>query len=392
MTADGSLTVAQESCRHTAVQEIRLDAGRIGSIKRTPQGGLRVDARLTRTGVLEYRQADGTVRRELRPPDEVFRADSLDSLRGAPVTDLHPSTMVRTDNYRDLAAGHVADDVREDSGRYVSATLVVQDARLVELIERGDRREVSLGYTCDYDPTPGDWNGEKYDGVQRSIVYNHAAIGPRDWGRAGSEVALRIDSADAVVGVCLTDIDHADEASVGGLMTESTEGQPAPEKKLDGRCDTCGAPVGEDGKFQTMTEDSKRSDELHGRLDAANAEIATLKAKVSELEKPERIADAVKEVVEARAIAERAGVRSDSCDVHAIRSSVVEKVLGIRCDGKSPEYLAGAYEAAVSALEARGIQRERDAQTERRSDSTVSVLEDFRISQEIQQMTKKGGR
>lgn len=302
--------------------------------------------------------------------------------------------MVRTDNYRDLAAGHVSDDVREDSGRYVSATLVVQDAKLVELIERGDRREVSLGYTCQYDPTPGEWNGEHYDGVQRGIVYNHAAIGPRDWGRAGSEVSLRIDSADVAVGVCVTPIDHADSSSAGGSMPEKTSAAQTAEKNDAGRCDACGAPVGEDGKFHAMTEDSKRSDELQGRLDAAGSEIESLKTKVAELEKPERIADAVKQVVEARAIAERAGVRTDSCDVSAIRSDVVAKVLGIRCDGKSPEYLAGAYEAAVSAIEARGIKRERDAQSEHRVDTSDSrsVIEDFRISQEIQQMTKKGGR
>ena len=65
----------------------RLDFnGTSKTFKRTPQGFLRVNARLTKSGVFNYENT-----REYRPDEEVFRADSLESLKGAPVTDLHPS-------------------------------------------------------------------------------------------------------------------------------------------------------------------------------------------------------------------------------------------------------------------------------------------------------------
>lgn len=182
------------------IEAPKLDAQRIdvfhfdGSrVERTPQGGMKIPATLTRTGVFEYRQADGSVRREYRPPSEVFKADSLRTLEDAPVTDLHQG-MVRSETYQALSKGHVR-DVNQD-GRFVTATVLVQDAGLVAAVERGDRREISCGYECTLDPTPGRTDaGESYDAVQTNIRYNHAALLPIGAGRAGREVGLRLDGA-----------------------------------------------------------------------------------------------------------------------------------------------------------------------------------------------------
>jgi hypothetical protein len=37
-------------------------------------------------------------------------------------------------------------------------------------------------------------NGEAYDAIQRDIIVNHVAIGPKGWGRAGPDCAIRTDS------------------------------------------------------------------------------------------------------------------------------------------------------------------------------------------------------
>jgi uncharacterized protein len=163
------------------------------AIERTPQGGIKVPAYLTRTGVFEYRTADGAVRREYRPPNEVFDAGSLKTLEDAPVTDLHQG-MVRADSYQTLAKGHVR-DVKK-SGNFVAANVLVQDAALVQAVERGDRREISCGYECSLEMTPGRTDsGQEYDAVQMNIKYNHAALLPVGAGRAGREVGLRLDGA-----------------------------------------------------------------------------------------------------------------------------------------------------------------------------------------------------
>src|SRR5687768_9377681 len=106
---------------------VRHDVGSVAKIERTPQGGLRVHAHVTRTGVLEYRRADGTVRREYRPPEEVFSADSIASLDDAPFTVRHPKGLLSPSEYEAHSVGHVRDP-RQD-GSAIAATVVVQSTK-----------------------------------------------------------------------------------------------------------------------------------------------------------------------------------------------------------------------------------------------------------------------
>lgn len=165
------------------------------SVERTPQGGLRIPARLTRTGVLEYRLTDGTMRREYRPADEVFRDYSMRTLEDAPVTHLHPlEGRITVDNHSLLSKGHVR-DIRAD-GDFVVATVVAQDSVVVGLVEQRSLVELSCGYDADLDATPGVTpDGDPYDVVQRNIRYNHVALLPEGHGRAGPDVRLRLDAA-----------------------------------------------------------------------------------------------------------------------------------------------------------------------------------------------------
>lgn len=172
----------------------RTDFGTVTGMKRTPQGGLRVDARLTKAGVLRYRDVNGNEWGELRPAEEVFRPDSLQTLADAPVTVNHPPGLITAENWKQHSKGHVAETpTREEE--YVAAPIVVQDAEAVAAIERGDLHDVSAGYTCDIDPTPGVFEGVPYQQVQRNVRYNHAALLPEGAGRAGADVCLRLDGS-----------------------------------------------------------------------------------------------------------------------------------------------------------------------------------------------------
>jgi hypothetical protein len=62
----------------------------IGKFEVTPEGFLRIPAAVTRVGVFNYKQPDGSVIRELRLPEEVFNPDSLSSLKSIPITNDHP--------------------------------------------------------------------------------------------------------------------------------------------------------------------------------------------------------------------------------------------------------------------------------------------------------------
>lgn len=158
---------------------------------------MRTPAHLSRVGVFDYRLGSGKVRRELRPPDEVFKADSLASFDGVLLTDDHPVAGLDGKNARGLAVGTVT-KVRKDND-LLAAELLVTDAAAVTKIENG-KRELSCGYQCDTDEAPGVWTdangvGHPYDAIQRNIRGNHVALVAR--GRAGPDARVRLDAADA---------------------------------------------------------------------------------------------------------------------------------------------------------------------------------------------------
>lgn len=171
-----------------------LDSGRI---ERTPQGGIRVPATLTRVGVFEYNRG-GTVIREYRPPEEVFAEESIATLRGCTVVVNHPYSEggeVTPLNYKRLNVGHIEEPRQE--GDAIVGYVVINDAETIAKIEQRKLRELSCGYDNVRDPTPGTTpDGKPYHVVQRRIRYNHTALLPDGLGRQGSSVGLTLDAAD----------------------------------------------------------------------------------------------------------------------------------------------------------------------------------------------------
>jgi hypothetical protein len=177
----------------------RWDAGTVNKVERTNQGYLRCDALITKTGVFAYRQAGGTVRRELRLPEEVFKTDALGSFALAPLTNGHPPVMLTARNTAKYQVGSVVEPKMD--GDHVAAFVQITDADAIEAAEAG-RRQLSCGYTCNLETRSGVTqgiagvpDGLHYDAIQRDIRGNHVAL--VDTARAGSTVQLRIDQADA---------------------------------------------------------------------------------------------------------------------------------------------------------------------------------------------------
>jgi len=319
----------------------RIDRGRFGRVARTPQGGLRVPANLTRVGVFVYTQPDGSKVRELRHPDEVFSADSLATLAGAPVTALHPSTPVRPSNWRDLSVGHVRDDVRAD-GKFVAANLMIQDADAVSRVTREDdddpeaRRELSCGYSCRRDMSPGEWNGERYDAVQRNIRYNHVALGPKNWGRAGNEVALRLDAS-------------------GNQIRETPTKETSIMKtiRIDGR----DYEIGSDehlAKLEEMSEaklakERARADAAEAERDAAVKERDEVQARLDAATDPSALDERVKERADLVANATRIVGEDFKADGKTDREIMVEAIRhdddSFEPDEKSDDYVRAFFDA-----------------------------------------------
>lgn len=174
----------------TLTKVIRLDSLPLGQTYFTPEGYLRDRPILTTTGIFEYLNSDGSVRRELRLPDEVFAPESLASYQGKPIIITHDAGLVTTDNVHEEQIGTILTEGYRN-GNDVRAEIVIHDT---DAMKDCGLKELSLGYNLDLDETPGEWNGQHYDAIQRNIRINHLAL-VRE-ARAGETARLNIDSRD----------------------------------------------------------------------------------------------------------------------------------------------------------------------------------------------------
>lgn len=171
--------------------EYRADSGKLGEWQLTPEGYLVANAKIARIGIQEYFNADGTVRREFRPPEEVANRDSLKTLCDLPISIEHPPAMLDSSNARQFAVGWNG-SVSYDGG-FVSTKVKLIDQHAVKNALDGGRIELSVGYMTKLDWTPGTWEGQRYDAVQRNIKGNHIALTVK--ARGGADLRLYPGSA-----------------------------------------------------------------------------------------------------------------------------------------------------------------------------------------------------
>ena len=270
----------------------RYDVSTIQNYEFTDEGYLRVKARIARTGIQSYTDANGGIRLEYRPEEEVAANAALDSFREKCVTKEHPPVLLDASNTKDYAIGFTSADVSYSEG-FVESTLTVTDKETIDEIMRGNVREVSCGYKVDYSPEPGiTSDGQHYDGIQKNIRGNHVAIVNR--ARGGAQVRLMLDSADAAVNDLITHSQGAVMSANIAFDGVSFEADPALAAAISAeRDDAKGSYADMKRQYEdAMAEASKMKEEMdamekemkgkcdsaEGRADALSEENAALKS------------------------------------------------------------------------------------------------------------------
>lgn len=326
------------------IEFIRLDAAKA---TRTPEGWIRDRPVLTRAGVFTYRNPNGTVRREFRPPEEVFSATHLASMQGAPITTAENHNRLLVADEEGTVIGAIASPgtrMDENSMDCVGDIVIYQPGKL------GTRRELSLGYRIGrLDETPGEWQGQRYDAVQRDLVVNHCAVVPR--GRAGN-ARLRLDAEDAVSG----------DAQDVILLRSDEEMADAPTNLVSVRLDSgieykASPEVAHELATLRTQNQQLRTDAAaeKGKADAAAAERDTLKLKLKEAEDklPQLRTDALNEAKQRLALegaAQKHGVefRADMAD-RAIMEAITTKLRpGMKFEGQPDAYVKAAFDMVVA--------------------------------------------
>lgn len=363
-----------------AVRVQRFDKGELSKAERTSAGYLRAPAIATRTGVFTYRLPDGTVRRELRHPEDVFAPASLATLAGVPVTDDHPNVknpnvlLLTPENTSEYMRGFTGDNVGKD-GKFVTAVATITDADLIAQVLDGKKSEVSCGYTCDHEEKPGEYEGQPYDIRQRNITYNHFAVVAR--GRAGHDVRIKLDAA------CAVQVDESDKPledkrmekiTLGGVDYDCTPEMKAAimaavaeagKAKVDDKGgDTSNAVTSGNPPPPADPAMQAKNDALQARLDAATAEVSRLKgssaAAAAAAANDAKVREAVKtrmrlELVAQRILSKEELTKLDSMDDKAIKAAVVKaERKGINLDGKSDAYIDASFDLIAEGLAASG--------------------------------------
>lgn len=331
----------------------RFDKGQIkGKAEKTDEGYIRANAVLTRTGVFVYQNPDGTTRRELRHPDDVFAADSLETIKMIPITIGHPEAkMVTAENAKELSVGLTGETVQID-GAHLLNSLTITHKEAVERTDMGTK-ELSLGYVLDLEKIEGEYNGERYDHRQRNIRYNHLAMVDR--ARAGGAASLNLDASDAL------------QIDAEKPKSEPTKEKPTMKKvTLDG-IDYDAAPE----VVNALAKANKRADEAEKlsaetktALDAEKAEKAKVEAERDTLkETAEKNSDGetIREAVKARMDMERVankvitGEKAKeiaNMDDAAIKEAVIKaKFPKANLDGKEAAYIDARFDAAAEMIE-----------------------------------------
>ena len=279
--------------------------------------------------------------RVLRPLDEVFNKESLETYKNTPVTDGHPiDGSVDSENVRILQVGMTIGDVSTGEG-IVSGEVIVQDKTAIQKVLSG-KEELSAGYNADIEFKSGkDPQFGEYDAIQRNIRVNHIAIVKS--GRAGSSVRIA-DDADYnkentnMITRKFNDVDvtFPDESSA-----EAFDGLLAKNKELTDASEANETVLTE--KETLLVEKDELLVTKDKEINDKSDEMETLKGEL-EVEKalrltPEQIDELVNKrillVDQARSLSKDIEV-TDLSDLD-VKKAVITKVLGDEFDLKDKE-------------------------------------------------------
>ena len=314
---------------------------------RLPNGFVRAEGYLTRSGIFVYRDAQGKTVRELRPPEEVMHADSLASFGLMPVTNEHPSELLTADNAKQYAVGSVSESVVPE-GDKVRAVLMITDASAIEALDAG-KSELSCGYTADVVQEAGVWQGQPYDAIQRNIRGNHVAL--VDAGRAGPACSIRMDAAGAAqeipMGDVMIELGGSQYSVPAEMVAEFVKQVEAKGLKpmMGDAAKPAEAAQAASAEMAAVKADAQR------KLDALQARLDGLQSEASAKALREKIASEIREDIAVTETAKRFDAQvSESDSTEVKRRKIIAKIdPSIKLDGKSPEYVGGLLDALVLA-------------------------------------------
>ncbi|WP_419636696.1 DUF2213 domain-containing protein [Thiolapillus sp.] len=335
----------------------RVDVGTVE--KYTDQNGaLRLKGRAARTGILVYRMADGSERREYVPPETLFNADSMDVMTGIPLTLNHPAAGVSPDNYNEVVAGAVV--ATDAQGEYLGVDVTVNARDAIDAVKSGTS-QLSCGYFVTTMDMDGQIDGERYDAIQIARKYNHLAV--VDYGRAGPECSLNLDYAiqveDTMTKKAEDIADPKDDDQNNQKPDPKPEPNPAADSvRLQARIDALEAKL---AKYEADEADKKADENLDSavRVDPRFALINELNARSIHVDTVDKEGKPATYAVMVR----------DALDKMGIKNNI---------DGQSETYLRARLDAELAIRDRENVTPKGDTKMPK---GYISPVEKFKADQ-----------
>jgi len=375
----------------------RFDFQQLQKAQKLENGFLKVPVYATRVGVLRYRKPDGTVIRELRLPKEVFDQASMQSLAGVPVTNRHPAGMVDSKNSKRHMVGYTS-DIIEQEDKFIKTSVTITDDALIAEIEKKGLREVSCGYNCELEFSPGVYDGEEYDAIQRNIRYNHLAV--VDKGRAGPQVRMHLDAEDAV-------LDDADDETQKPNPKEDAMAKMKigdVEYEMDGSTAQAVKDALKEAKKaghdEALAEASKAKkdaeDVAQGKIDGLQAKVDELTKENGKLKTDATDEKKIRELVAVRAsLIEKAKpfLKADTkldemSDMDIKKAVITAKNPELKLDEKSEAYIEGRFDSILEAG-AKPVAKDKLAEAMKKTEKEREDGDDELTSDQVRQRNMK---
>lgn len=167
-----------------------------------------MDNPLTKVGVYPYLGSEinapdpNKIYYVYRPAEELQKPETIESFKLTPFIDEHEVLgKDATPAEKKGVHGVVGERVYFDAP-YLRGNLRVHSNAMQTLIDSKTKIELSPGYRAKYEFTPGVFEGQKYDAIQRDIRVNHLALVKE--GRTGADVSVQdhsiitIDTAEFI--------------------------------------------------------------------------------------------------------------------------------------------------------------------------------------------------
>ena len=347
-----------------------------GTFEETPDGFLRVHARVLKEGIAPYgrdelQEIPDSITDDpimiLIPLDAMKAGECMRSLEGSLVT-AFKHNWITPQNAKD-GKGHAA-GAALINGPYQEIDYLITDPETIEAIKKREIGEISSAYHADVVWSPGEWNGQKYQGQQSNIFHNHSAIIEAKAGRIGSDVKITNQKKEGATNMADQTLVRVKLPRTGKFLNVDEEGaRNIEEEQKKGEVDG-------EAKDKSVEEKMKEHESLKAEFDAmkkeleeSKGELAVIKKQLEELLKDETVEKKAgemneeqgeaDEIVENCELKNEAGEELDEKKKDEFKNSyrklhgtklhdVVLKVAGIKIENMSADAKRGAFKALVA--------------------------------------------